>query len=378
LALISPALNAQTTQGGTCPSSWKPKFKVNTTLYPFTSRCIDLGYGTYHYIDESPVGTPKGTVLMVHGNPTWSFLYRNVASMLLAEGYRVIAPDNYGFGLSDYNGTTAFTPDVHAAVLTKFVQALQLQNVTLVVQDWGGSIGLTMAEQLPGQVKNMLIMNTWDWPATDNSTLYYSLNKWGINSTQNRAAYIATGLFVNQTGTNIATNGINQNLSPIAQAAIQNAYWAPFLNTTTGKPLTPTVATPTMDLANNIVYPRFFTNLKNNFSILTSKPVYFLFGFLDPTFGALTPRPNGCAPGTTLTRINRVAYCLDNSTKSYVYPFLNQFCSLWDPSKVYGSAVSQSSSHFIQEYIPETIVQAVDTLNNAQSVPVSCLPIAIP
>jgi len=103
-----------------------------------------------------------------------------------------------------------------------------------------------------------------------------------------------------------------------------------------------------------------------------------LFGRLDPNFGALTPSASGCAPNTFPSTVNGITYCLDNTTQNFVYPYFERFCSLWGADKVYGAAVSQSSSHFIQEYIPQTIVQAVNTLNDPLALPVPCVANSIP
>jgi len=128
-------------------------------LYPFESRFIDLEGCRVHYVDEGhgPV------VLMLHGNPTWSFLYRNIIRGLSAR-FRCIALDYPGFGLSTAARGYDFRPASHAAVVEQFVRALGLERVTLMVQDWGGPIGLGVAGRDPARFRALVIGNTWAWP----------------------------------------------------------------------------------------------------------------------------------------------------------------------------------------------------------------------
>jgi pimeloyl-ACP methyl ester carboxylesterase len=113
-----------------------------------------------HYLDEGPVDAPI-TVLCLHGQPTWSYLYRRMVPVFLAAGQRVVAPDLIGFGRSDKPEDEAFyTFTRHRAMLVEFVRALNLSNVTLVVQDWGGILGLTLPLALEGVVRRLVVMNT--------------------------------------------------------------------------------------------------------------------------------------------------------------------------------------------------------------------------
>ena len=116
-----------------------------------------------HYLDERPAGaeSPKQTFLCLHGEPTWSYLYRKMIPPFLASGARVVAPDLPGFGRSDKPADDdAFTFDFHRAFLLEFVERLDLRNVTLVVQDWGGILGLTLPMEAPARYVRLLVMNT--------------------------------------------------------------------------------------------------------------------------------------------------------------------------------------------------------------------------
>lgn len=127
-------------------------------LYPFKSNYLDLGGLKYHYIDEGN-GPP---VIMLHGNPTWSFYYRNLAREL-KEQYRVIVPDHIGCGLSDKPGDDdyEFTLQRRVEDLEKLVDHLGLgDDITLIVHDWGGMIGMVYASRHRGKIKRLVVMNT--------------------------------------------------------------------------------------------------------------------------------------------------------------------------------------------------------------------------
>ena len=114
------------------------------------------------YIDQAPPTTPNGRVaLCLHGEPTWSYLYRKMIPPLLSAGYRVIAPDLFGFGRSD----KPIDPDwfrfsTHRQSLIELIESLQLERITLIVQDWGGLLGLTLPHELPDRFEQLLVMNT--------------------------------------------------------------------------------------------------------------------------------------------------------------------------------------------------------------------------
>ncbi len=113
-----------------------------------------------HYLDEGPRNAPL-TWLCLHGNPAWSYLYRHMIPVFLGAGHRVVAPDLIGFGKSDKpkkDGAHSFT--WHRQVLLEFVERLDLREVVLVVQDWGGLLGLTLPMAAPDRYRGVLLMNT--------------------------------------------------------------------------------------------------------------------------------------------------------------------------------------------------------------------------
>lgn len=132
---------------------------IDRAEYPFKSNYMQLPMGRMHYVDEGS-GEP---IVMLHGNPTWSFLYRNMVKALSAK-YRCIAIDLMGFGLSDKPPDWPYHPEGHAENLALFMDKLGLKDITLVMQDWGGPIGMSYAIDNPDNVKRLIIMNTWAWP----------------------------------------------------------------------------------------------------------------------------------------------------------------------------------------------------------------------
>jgi len=132
---------------------------LDTQAYPFAPRYVDLAGGWMHYIDEGR-GAP---VLFVHGTPTWSFEYRQVIKTL-SPHVRCIAPDHLGFGLSERPVRFAYTPEAHAAALKEFVTRLGFDDLTLVVHDFGGPIGLPLCFDRAVRVKRLVLINTWMWP----------------------------------------------------------------------------------------------------------------------------------------------------------------------------------------------------------------------
>ncbi|MEV0360595.1 alpha/beta fold hydrolase [Nocardia sp. NPDC050697] len=132
---------------------------VDDALFPFESRFLEIDGHTVHYVDEG-----SGPVLLfLHGNPTWSFLWREVIVALRTD-FRCIAVDYPGFGLSTAAPGYRYLPEEHAEVVTAFLGELALEGVTLVGQDWGGMIGLAAAQRRPGVVERLVLANTWAWP----------------------------------------------------------------------------------------------------------------------------------------------------------------------------------------------------------------------
>jgi len=131
---------------------------LDVVEYPFPPHFFSTPVGRMHYVDEGS-GEP---IIFVHGNPAWSFEFRNLIKAFSAT-HRCIAPDHIGFGLSDKPKEWSYLPEEHAKNFERFVESLQVSNITLVVGDWGGPIGLSYALNHPEKIKNIVITNTWLW-----------------------------------------------------------------------------------------------------------------------------------------------------------------------------------------------------------------------
>lgn len=134
----------------------------DTKAYPFKSNYVTINGRAMHYVDEG-----EGDVLlMVHGTPVWSFLYRKMIQHF-SKTHRCIVPDHLGFGLSEKSEEMDGSAPQLAKNLEVFIHQLGLKDITLVVHDFGGPIGLSYAIHQPENVKKIVLMNTWFWKTKD-------------------------------------------------------------------------------------------------------------------------------------------------------------------------------------------------------------------
>lgn len=136
---------------------------LNRKEYPFESRFLSITGKRMHYIDT---GKGKETILFVHGTPSWSFDFRIIIKRLSAK-FRCVAIDHIGFGLSEKPEQYDYSTQHHSATLEKFIEALALENITLVVHDFGGPIGLNYAIRHPDNISKMVILNSWMWSSEE-------------------------------------------------------------------------------------------------------------------------------------------------------------------------------------------------------------------
>lgn len=138
----------------TLPSALRPS-------WPWQPRFARVNGWRMHYVDEG-AGKP---VVLLHGNPAWGYLYRDLIGPLVAAGHRVIVPDMIGFGLSEKpTREHAHSLDGHIANLAALLRQLELQQITLVCHDWGGPTGFGFALSNPERVRALVVMSTWAWP----------------------------------------------------------------------------------------------------------------------------------------------------------------------------------------------------------------------
>lgn len=131
----------------------------NLPDYPFAPRYVDVGDGVrVHYVDEGPKDGPA--MLLLHGEPTWSFLYRKMIPVFVAAGVRAVAPDLVGFGKSDKpTRQEDYTYARHVAWMRSLLEALDLRGLTLFGQDWGSLIGLRLAAENDARFDRIVIGN---------------------------------------------------------------------------------------------------------------------------------------------------------------------------------------------------------------------------
>ena len=186
---------------------------ANLPGYAFAPHYLGQANGLrMHYLDE---GQGDATFLCLHGQPSWSYLYRKMILLLAPHG-RVVAPDLFGFGRSDKPiDDEVYTFDFHRQSLVDFIEALDLQNVTLVCQDWGGLLGLSIPHTMPDRFKRLIVMNTAF--ATGERSLGAGFEAWkAFNRTQpdmDVAMLFARG-------------------TPVLSEAEAAAYGAPFVDVT--------------------------------------------------------------------------------------------------------------------------------------------------
>ncbi|MEA2377616.1 MAG: haloalkane dehalogenase, partial [Thermoleophilaceae bacterium] len=130
--------------------------------FPYESRFVSAGDVSLHYVDEGP--PEAAPLLFVHGNPTWSYLWRRQIAELSSKGHRCVAFDHMGFGRSDKpRQLSAYSLERHVANALALIDALDLRDVTLIAHDWGGPIGLGAVLERGDRLRRIVLMNTWAW-----------------------------------------------------------------------------------------------------------------------------------------------------------------------------------------------------------------------
>jgi haloalkane dehalogenase len=235
---------------------------LDRSAYPFPSSVFDTGAGRMHYVDvgEGPV------IVLVHGTPTWSFLYRRLIDDL-RQDYRVIAPDLLGFGLSDKPQTEAVAPPQQAEHMRALLDHLRLDRFTMVVHDVGGPVGLSSALDHPEQIERLVLFNTWMWPLEDTAT------RW------------ASRFFGTRLGHWVYTNW---NFSPdVMLPALTNQALSPEVHAYYQQPFpTPDTRHAPWIVARDLVGAAdWYASLWKQREVLQSIPALLLWGEQDPGFG---------------------------------------------------------------------------------------------
>lgn len=241
---------------------------VPDALYPFRDHYVELDGSLVHYVDEG-TGPP---LLLLHGNPTWSFLYREIVAGL-RDRHRCIAVDFPGFGLSSAAPGYGFTAAEHADVLERLVLRLDLTGATMMVQDWGGPIGFAVATRHPERFTAFVIANTWCWPKSDPPTQLFSRL---LGGPVGRRLIASRNLFVER----ILPSGVRRRTLP---EAVMDAYRGPFP--------TPGSRRPTAVLPREILTARpFLAQVERDLPRLRDRPALIVWPTRDVAFRATERR----------------------------------------------------------------------------------------
>ena len=272
--------------------------------YPFQSNYFDVNEYRLHYIDEG-----KGdTILFIHGTPSWSFDYRNVIKKLRSS-YRCIAMDHIGFGLSDKPEAYNYSTQNHSHTLEKFILARKLENITLVVHDFGGPIGLDVAIKFPEKIKNIVVLNSWLWSSKTDAD-FIKLGKI-LKSPLLPFLY----LYLNFSPKFIMPKAFGDK--KLSKQLIKQ-YTFPFADKTQRQ--------GALAFAKSLLNDQdWFEELWNKKQSLSAKPTLFIWGMKDPVI-----KP----------------------------PYLEKFVSGFSNSK---TIKLESSGHFPQEEQPEAVAEAIRT-----------------
>jgi len=167
--------------------------------FPFKRHYLQIGDHKIHYVDEGGSDSSKPTLLMVHGNPSWSFYWRNLILALRSQ-YRVVAIDHMGCGFSDKPQDYSYRLSNHIKNLKALIQELKLQNISLFMHDWGGAIGMGFATEYPESISSLIIFNTAAFPskripvriAICRIPIFGKLAVQGLNGFAKAATFMAT------------------------------------------------------------------------------------------------------------------------------------------------------------------------------------------
>lgn len=234
---------------------------LNRKEYPFTSRYFVVNGHRLHYVDEG-----RGDVLLfVHGTPSWSFDFRKVIGRLSAT-HRCIAPDHLGFGLSDKPADYDYSVQNHSRTLEKFIDSLGLNNITLVVHDFGGPIGINAALNRPELFSRVVILNSWLWSA-EGEPAFEKLKR-VLNSPLLPLLY----RYLNFSPRVLLPASFGKNKPA---PAIRKHYTRPFRN--------PSERFGPLAFARSLVNDQsWFESLWERRKVLANKPVLLLWGLKDP------------------------------------------------------------------------------------------------
>ncbi len=281
-------------------------------IYPFEPHYLDIEGHRYHYVDE---GSGE-TIVMLHGNPTWSFYYRRLIQAF-KDSHRVLAPDHMGCGLSDKPQDFDYTMAAHARNVARLFTELDLKDVTLVVHDWGGPIGFHFALEHKERIKRIVVFNSAAFPVPAEATFPW------------RIRICRIPLFGD-----LSIRGLNL----FAKMALRWASARP-------EALTPQVRagylTPYDSWANRVALLRFVQDIplgpedvtwnqvarmENSLSELAHIPMLIVWGELDFCFTLpILDRWQECFPEARVERITDAGHYVVEDAPDKIIPMMKQF-----------------------------------------------------
>jgi len=284
-------------------AKYERPFHVSTDEYPFSDHWFERDGVAVHYVDEGE-GPP---VVMFHGNPTWSFLYRKIIKGLKGK-CRCIAADYPGFGFSQHPPNYNYTPQEQAEWTTVLLDSLNLDPFIIVIQDWGGPIGLSIAVDQPDRIAGMVICNTWCWPPDMSARIFSMLMGGPIG----KYLHLQRNFFAKK----IVPSGIYSKEAKTE--AVLKAYTDPFP--------TPKSRMGTYVFPGQIRFAeQWLKSIEDRLHVLKEKPKEMVWAMKDMAFGK----------------------------EPYINRWLNYFP---------GTPVERhhNASHYLQEDIPNPIIAAIE------------------
>ena len=274
--------------------------------YPFKPNYLDIGGFKMHYVDQGE-GEP---VVMLHGDPTWGYLWRKFI-LLISDTHRAIVPDHMGMGKSSVpKDPYPYLLRHHIFNLEELITSLELRDITLVLHDWGGPVGMGFAVRHPGLIKRLVLMNTWafaKWPGGEFPRLLEIIrSERGESFVLEKNGYIKRAL--------LGTANYPENYT----SKVLNAYLSPF--PTPESRLALLCWSRDISVSESDLSYGEMNHIEDKLSLFDDIPVLLIWGILDPVL-----------PGSVLEKWRRI------------YPHA-QVCEIED------------ASHFLQEDSPKRVI----------------------
>ncbi|MBD3186579.1 alpha/beta fold hydrolase [Candidatus Bathyarchaeota archaeon] len=281
--------------------------------FPYKPRFMSLDGYRMHYVDEG-TGEP---IVCLHGMPTWGYLYRKFIKHL-SKTHRVVVPDHVGFGKSDVPAGMEYVMEQHVDNFTSLMMELDLHDITLVVQDWGGPIGLGFAVEYPERISRLVIMNTSIGVARGGTKPWYQ-------DLEDRGVYEAMFSNMKDTVPFLFKQSIHHQ--EVINDTMLQAYTAPFPNE---RYCIGALAFP-RDIPIGFSHPSApaMQHVRENMHLLHSKEKLLVWGMKDPVFppSIIKRWTEKLLPGIQVKRINDASHFLQEDAPGDIIKMISTICS---------------------------------------------------